>query len=55
MNITRRNFLKLAVASGLMFSVKETAAATNEKVLVVYYSRTGEEYGLGNITKGNRR
>ncbi|MBQ6759500.1 MAG: twin-arginine translocation signal domain-containing protein, partial [Selenomonadaceae bacterium] len=53
MNITRRNFLKLAATTGLLFSVKDTAAATNEKILVVYYSRTGEEYGLGNITKGN--
>ncbi|MBQ4494174.1 MAG: flavodoxin [Selenomonadaceae bacterium] len=53
MNITRRNFLKLAATTGLLFSFKSTAAATNEKILVVYYSRTGEEYGLGNITKGN--
>lgn len=53
MNITRRNFFKLAGTAGLLFSFGKVRAATNEKILVVYYSRTGEEYGLGNITKGN--
>ena len=53
MNITRRNFLKLAAASGLLFSFKKSFAATNDKILIVFYSRTGEEYGLGNISKGN--
>ena len=53
MNITRRNFVKLAGLAGLMLSFGKVSAATNEKILVVYYSRTGEEYGLGNITKGN--
>ena len=53
MNITRRNFLKLAGTAGLLFSFGKVHAATNEKILIVYYSRTGEEYGVGNITKGN--
>ena len=53
MNINRRNFLKLAATSGLLFSFGKVHAATNEKILVVYYSRTGEEYGTGFITKGN--
>lgn len=26
---------------------------SNKKILVVYFSRTGEEYAVGNITKGN--
>ena len=26
---------------------------SNKKALVVYFSRTGEQYGVGNITKGN--
>ena len=26
---------------------------TNHKVLVAYFSRTGEQYGVGNITEGN--
>lgn len=53
MDITRRNFLKLAGTAGVLLSFGKVAAASNEKILVVYYSRTGEEYGLGNITKGN--
>ncbi|MBQ3451690.1 MAG: twin-arginine translocation signal domain-containing protein, partial [Selenomonadaceae bacterium] len=53
MDITRRNFVKLATTAGLMLTFGKVSAATNEKILVVYYSRTGEEYGLGNITKGN--
>ena len=53
MNITRRDFLKLAGAAGLFFSVNKVHAATNDKILVVFYSRTGEEYGVGNISKGN--
>ena len=28
-------------------------AASGKKILVAYFSRTGEEYGVGNITKGN--
>ena len=53
MNITRRDFLKLAGATGLALSFGRVEAATNEKILVVYFSRTGEEYGTGNISKGN--
>ena len=53
MDITRRNFIKLAGAAGLLFSFGKVQAASNEKILVAYYSRTGEEYGLGHITKGN--
>ena len=29
------------------------ASATDKKTLVVYFSRTGEEYNVGRITKGN--
>lgn len=53
MNITRRDFLKLAGSAGLVLSFGRVAAASNEKILVVYFSRTGEEYGIGNISKGN--
>lgn len=36
-------------------SVEKTPApiSTDKKILVVYFSRTGEEYNVGNITKGN--
>lgn len=53
MDITRRNFIKLAGTAGFLFSFGKVQAASNEKILVAYYSRTGEEYGLGHITKGN--
>ena len=53
MDITRRKFLKLAGAAGILFSFGKVHAATNEKILIVYYSRTGEEYSVGNINKGN--
>ena len=53
MNITRRDFIKLAGVTGLSLSFGRVSAASNEKILVAYFSRTGEEYGLGNISKGN--
>ena len=31
----------------------EAQANVNHKVLVAYFSRTGEQYGVGNITEGN--
>ena len=36
-------------------SVEKTPApiSADKKILVVYFSRTGEEYNVGNITKGN--
>ena len=53
MAITRRKFLTLAGTAGLLFSFGKVHAAPNQKILIAYYSRTGEEYSLGNITKGN--
>lgn len=53
MEITRRNFIKLAGAAGLLFSFGRAYAAPNEKILIAYFSRTGEEYSVGNISKGN--
>ena len=53
MDITRRKFLQLATTAGFLFSFGKVHAASDEKILVVYFSRTGEEYGTGNITKGN--
>ena len=34
-------------------STTEKTSAADKKILVVYFSRTGEEYAVGNITKGN--
>lgn len=32
---------------------KESTMKTNQKVLVAFFSHTGENYGVGNISKGN--
>ena len=41
-------------AWGKTDKVKTTSSMkTGEKVLVAYFSRTGENYAVGNITKGN--
>ena len=36
-----------------MVNANTISAASQSKVLIAYFSRTGNEYGLGNITKGN--
>ena len=36
-----------------IFIFSNTASAESEKILVAFFSRTGEEYSVGNITKGN--
>ena len=46
------------VLTGLAFLGINNATAeeinmAGKKVLVVYFSRTGEQYGVGNITEGN--
>ncbi len=51
MDITRRNFLKIA-GSALIFSFG-TVHAASENILIAYFSRIGEEYSLGTISKGN--
>ena len=43
----------LFTASGCGIAQEKASAATSEKILVVYFSRTGEEYSLGTITTGN--
>ena len=34
-------------------SAEQPTASNDKKILVVYFSRTGEEYNVGRITKGN--
>lgn len=48
MNITRRDFLKMAGAFGILFSL-ERVYATNEKILVAYFSHTGNTEILSKI------
>lgn len=40
-------------SAGEKNSATAQAAASDKKILVVYFSRTGEEYGIGKISKGN--
>ena len=43
----------MLLGMGLMLNIGTASAESQSKVLVAYFSRTGNEYGLGNITKGN--
>lgn len=45
-------FISLAIFMGFNAKAKEMDMS-NKKVLVVYFSKTGEQYGVGNITEGN--
>lgn len=40
-------------AKSLLPKNNERGSRMSEKVLVAYFSRTGEQYGVGNITEGN--
>ena len=42
----------MILLTGLTATAKG-ADMSNAKVLVVYFSRTGEQYSVGNITEGN--
>ena len=47
-----------SILAGLTFFTINNATAeikdmNNKKVLVVYFSKTGEQYSVGNITEGN--
>ena len=48
-----KKILALLAIVGMIFTVGQSAAAAQGKILVAYFSRVGNEYGVGNITKGN--
>ncbi len=48
----KRFFVFLAML-GIIFSFGQNISHAQGKILVAYFSRVGNEYGLGNITKGN--
>ena len=48
-----KKILAALLMFGVFFMVGENFASAQGKILVAYFSRTGEEYGVGNITKGN--
>lgn len=48
-----KKFFALLAVMGMIFTFGQSAASAQGKILVAYFSRIGNEYGLGNITKGN--
>ena len=49
-----KKFFALILLAGLfVLSFGESKAFAQGNILVAYFSRTGEEYNVGNITKGN--
>ena len=48
-----KKFLALLILVGMIFTFGQSAVSAQGKILVAYFSRTGEEYGVGNIKKGN--
>ena len=49
-----KKFLSIIMALLTTFTVQgKEIDMSNAKVLVVYFSRTGDQYSVGNITKGN--
>ena len=48
-----KKFLALLAIVGMIFTFGQSAAFAQGKILVAYFSRVGNEYGVGNINKGN--
>ena len=48
-----KKILALLAILGMIFTFGQSAASAQGKILVAYFSRIGNEYGVGNITKGN--
>ena len=46
-------FLLAVVASGLVAGAEAAPASGNGKILIAYFSRADENYGVGTVTKGN--
>ena len=50
-----KKYLVFLAAWELFFTIGENFASAQGKILVAYFSRTGEEYSVGNITKGTTK
>lgn len=48
-----KKFLALLAIVGMILTFGQSAASAQGKILVAYFSRVGNEYGVGNIKKGN--
>ena len=57
MKIILTILLTVIITAGIAFAVGNNKTAKeiimNKKILVAYFSRTGEQYGVGNISEGN--
>ena len=51
--INLKKILALLAIVGMIFTFGQSAASAQGKILVAYFSRVGNEYGVGNIKKGN--
>ena len=49
----KKLFTTLMILLTSLAAIAKETDMSNSKVLVVYFSRTGEQYGVGNITDGN--
>ncbi len=49
----KKIILALTILTIILLSWAVKAEEKNMKTLIVYFSRTGEQYSVGNITKGN--
>ena len=50
-----KKFLSMLLIAGLFLTVGSGVSFAQSKILVAYFSRAGNEYSVGNITKGNTK
>ena len=50
-----KKFFAILLTFGIFFTLGNNFASAQEKILIAYFSRVGNEYGVGNIQKGNTR
>ena len=48
-----KKFFAVLIAAVMVFTFGQSAVSAQGKILVAYFSRVGNEYGVGNIKKGN--
>lgn len=48
-----KKILSFLLVLGIFFTLGNNSASAQGKILVAYFSRVGNEYGVGNVQKGN--
>lgn len=48
-----KKFLSMLAILGMFLTLGENFASAQGKILIAYFSRIGEEYSIGNVSKGN--